>query len=100
MLLKSCQGDLYCFPGQPFIKTQEGPTAIQNLLEFLAATNPVPPLSWNEEIVKACQDHVNDTGPKGICGHKGSDGLTTVKDRLKRYGNIIGGTTECIDYGS
>jgi uncharacterized protein YkwD len=39
-------------------------------------------------LAKACKEHVEDTGPKGLLSHEGSNG-STVKDRIQKYGKII-----------
>ena len=48
-------------------------------------------------MANACQDHVKDTGPKGITGHDGTDG-SKVDDRLKKYGTPISTFGENLSY--
>jgi uncharacterized protein YkwD len=56
------------------------------------------PLFPAEGLFRAAKDHVNDTGPKGITGHTGSDG-SSMGQRIDRYGRWGGGAGENISYG-
>ena len=38
---------------------------------------------------KATKDHVKDIGPKGLIQHDSSDSKSNVKDRLRKYGNVV-----------
>lgn len=40
-------------------------------------------------MAKASQDHASDIGPKGLIQHDSSDGKTGVKERLRKYGNVV-----------
>jgi len=70
-----------------------------DLIEFLRIQKPLPAFEWDKNITNASLDHVLDTGPKGLCGHEGSD-KSLAKQRLSRYGIVAGGNGETIDYGS
>lgn len=37
----------------------------------------------------ASQDHARDIGPKGLIQHDSSDHKTGVKERLRKYGNVV-----------
>ena len=65
--------------------TDEGASAVRELIDFLNNQPPLKPLEWNTELARACKDHVEDVGPKGIAGHDGSDG-SVLRDRTSRYG--------------
>ena len=55
--------------------TQESPAAYREVIEYLKSAKPITkPLAWSQELANACRDHCNDTGPKGITGHDGTDG--------------------------
>jgi len=46
-------------------------------------------LRWCDEIAQASKDHTQDIGPKGLIQHDSSDGKTGVKERLRKYGNVV-----------
>jgi len=79
--------------------TNEGPNAIKELIDFLKAQKPMAAFTWNEEISMSAQDHASDIGPKGICGHDGSDG-SDMTGRIERYGEWESTIGENIDFGS
>ena len=54
--------------------TNEGAKAIQELIDFLNAQKPLPVMDWQQGLMPASRDHVQDTGPTGIIGHNGSNG--------------------------
>ena len=53
------------------IATEEGPAAVQELIDFLRNQEPLPALEWQAELMLACRDHVLDTGGAGTTGHTG-----------------------------
>jgi len=66
------------------MRTSEGVEAVQEYEDFLKAAEPVPQMKWSDNLMKACRDHVKDTGPSGATGHTGLDG-STMSDRIGRY---------------
>ena len=80
------------------IQTKEGPKAVQEAIDFLKAAKPLLPLGWKNGLKNATKDHTEDTGPKGITGHDGSDRSKSI-DRIKRYGKMGFGGGENISYG-
>lgn len=58
----------------------------------------MPELTYNKELELACNDHVNDTGPKGVTGHVGTDG-SSLEDRIERYAEWMGSIGENISFG-
>jgi uncharacterized protein YkwD len=97
--LKLFKGDTIWRPGEEAgLQTQEGPGAYRELISFLESQKPIEPLSWNEDLSKAAQDHADDIGPKGITGHSGSDGSDSTA-RMKRYGEWQMTAAENIDFG-
>lgn len=80
--------------------THEGAAAVQEAISVLSET---PPITLFEKVPPgmslAALDHVNDTGPKGLTGHDGSDG-SKLSDRLDRYGSPKVTWGENIDYGN
>jgi hypothetical protein len=79
--------------------TNEGPQGIYEAIESLLNATPVPALEWRSGMAKACQDHVEDTGPQGLTGHTGTDGSSPY-DRMNRYGSWGLSAAENISYGS
>ena len=37
----------------------------------------------------SAKDHADDIGPKGLIQHDSSNGRTGVKERLRKYGNVV-----------
>ena len=87
-MLSRFDGDLLKQPGKTTLRTKEGPSAVNEAIEYLGRTESARQLRWSGELCKAARDHVVDTGPKGLVQHESSDG-TSVKERLKRYGKIV-----------
>jgi hypothetical protein len=80
--------------------THEGTSAVKEAIDVLSKT---PPIKLFEKMppgmALAALDHVNDTGPKGLTGHDGSDGCK-LSNRLDRYGAPKITWGENIDYGN
>ena len=53
-------------PGQCDIMTNEGKVPIEELIAFLRVQPPLCPLKWSPLAQKACKDHAEDIGPKGL----------------------------------
>ncbi|KAM3127860.1 hypothetical protein pb186bvf_020050 [Paramecium bursaria] len=93
------KGDVIYFPGKKAgLRTNEGTKVFKECIEFLKKQKPLPPLQRNPLLDKAAQDHVNDTGPKGVVGHTGAD-KSTMSDRIERYVEWSGNIGENISYG-
>lgn len=88
-MIKQFDGMLLKREGKVTLRTKEGAEAVQEAIEFLKKCEPMQPLKWNESVSKAAKDHTLDIGPKGLIQHDSSDGKTGVKERLKRYGNVV-----------
>jgi len=97
--LKYFRGDIIYKPGCFPLRTYEGKACYEDAIEFLQRQKPVNELIDNEKLHKACQDHVNDIGPSGICSHDGSDG-SNPSDRIERYCEWDLACCENIDFGS
>ena len=78
-----------------------------NVEESLMLENPEffmlgPPylekLQFDSKMQLGSVDHVMDHGPKGLVGHKGSDG-SALSERLESYGELPGLSGEAIAYG-
>ena len=100
--LKEClnhfRDKIYHQPGEDPIQTYEGKDAIEEAIRFLKNQKPVKELEYSKKISKACKDHVNDIGPKGLTTHEGSDGKN-ISDRIEKYCEWDGAAAESIDFG-
>ena len=93
------QGDVIYEPGTNYgLLTNEGPAAVQELIDFLMVQEPVDELEWQHNLMYASRDHVMDTGPSGLTGHYGTDG-SSPSDRMARYVTLEGMSGENIAYG-
>ena len=71
------------------LRTKEGAAAVNDAIAFLEKQSSIPPLKWSDQVAKAADDHGKDIGPKGLIQHDSSDGKTGVKERLRKYGNVV-----------
>ncbi|MEI8340369.1 MAG: CAP domain-containing protein [Verrucomicrobiota bacterium] len=78
--------------------SQKSKAAIQETITFLEKSKPLPPLTLCPSLVLSAQAHVDDTGSRGITGHKGSD-RSDPHRRMSRYGKVVGYGGENISYG-
>jgi uncharacterized protein YkwD len=77
---------LYIIPGETIYRaTREGRKSIQECIADMSRRRAMRPLAVSEGLSRAARDHVEDTGPKGISAHRGSDG-SDPSGRAKRYG--------------
>lgn len=85
-------------PGKENIITEEGSAAVNEAVEFLESTDPVPPLAVSKGITLAAKSHVNDQGSTGLVSHRGTDNSSPL-DRMLRFGKVNGAWGENIGYG-
>ncbi len=81
-----------------FLQTQEGTSAIDEAIQALRQTPPVPTLKFSRGLTLAARDHVRDQGNRGVTGHNGRDGSTPFQ-RMERYGKWEKIAGENIAYG-
>lgn len=98
-MLENFDGMLLKREGKVTLRTNEGRVAVEEAIKFLENQQPLEPLRWNELVYNACQDHLQDIGPKGLTQHESSDGTTNVKERLDKYGNVVGWCGENLSFG-
>lgn len=71
--LKRFNGDVYTTAdGCSAIRTEEGPKAFIEAIEFLRVQKPLPILKWNDDLTRAAKDHCNDLGATGQMSSIGS----------------------------
>ena len=97
-MLPRFDGTLLERPGRPYLRTEEGASAVREAIAALKSRKPMPPLRWSKGLAAAAADHVRDQGPGGHMEHRGTDGSNPAK-RAERYGRWITGMAENIAYG-
>jgi uncharacterized protein YkwD len=97
--LQFFKGNSYLEPGMSCtLSTNEGPDAVKSCIAALIQHQPCQRMTLMDGLSEAARDHCNDTGPRGITGHSGSDG-STMGGRMERYGEWQSGIAENISYG-
>ena len=76
----------------------EGDAVFKEAILFLKSLPSLSPLSWDENLCRSAQEHVNDIGPKGLLLYQSSDG-TEPEDRIAKFGNYSESLGENIDFG-
>jgi uncharacterized protein YkwD len=95
---KYYDGNRLTMPGRKkAIVTFDGVAAVDEAINFLRATKPLPPLEIVKGMCLAAKDHANDLAVKGLTGHRGSDG-SSPNARVDRYGRWEGAIGETIVY--
>ena len=97
-LLPHFKDKIFSIPGEDPIQTFEGITAVEEAIDFLKTQKPVKELTLNEDLTKACKDHLEDIGPKGMTSHEGING-TNIGDRIEKYCEWDGSCAENMDFG-
>ena len=97
-LLSHFKDKVFTVPEEEPIQTFEGIKAVEEAIEFIKKQKPVPELTLNDDITKACKDHIEDIGPKGMTTHEGSE-RSNISDRLEKYCEWDGSIAENMDFG-
>jgi uncharacterized protein YkwD len=79
------------------VMTREGPSAVDEAIDFLERQAPLPPLGRGQMLAMAAQDLAEMQGPEGGVGHVSPDGASPGQ-RVKRHGGDIY-VGESISYG-
>jgi len=54
-------GNMYTRPNDPvLLQTNEGPAAVQDLIDYLKTAVPIDALEWDEGMMKAAKDHITN----------------------------------------
>ncbi len=77
-------------------RTQEGPAAVKECIEYMHNQSPRPPLKPSKELTQAARDHAESQVVTDQLGHTGVDGSTPF-ERIQNYG-IFMATAENIFY--
>jgi len=92
-------GKYIYFAGRTQVVTQEGVSAVNEAIEFLKSTAPVPFLRVSKGLSAGAKAHAKDQGPKGLVSHVGSD-KSTPDERMNRFGTWGKAYGENIEYGN
>lgn len=85
-MIKNFKGIYYKLPGTHInIITNEGDVAVKDAIDFLKNQKPSPVLESKNGLNRACADHVEDIGQRGIASHEGKDG-SRMCNRIDKYG--------------
>ena len=84
--------------GMQRIDGEEAATAAEDATLFLERRKPLPPFRVSKGFCLTARDLLNDHGPKGLTGHRGSDG-SSFFDRILRHGQWEGKAGENLVYG-
>jgi uncharacterized protein YkwD len=90
---------IYRRPGNIDLVTSEGVRAIDECIRVLKSVSSRNRLKPSRGLSRAADDHVRDTGPRGITGHVGTRG-STLSNRVSRYGDWGAYIGEAISYGN
>lgn len=93
------EGRLFIYPGQVPVKTQEGISPLNECLQVLKRTSPLPILEPSSGLSKASAELVADQQKHGGIGHIARNGSTPQK-RIEKYGEWDICSSEDITYGS
>lgn len=92
-------GNLYTYPGQVTIKSQEGIRPLDECIKVLKKTAPVTILKPAEGLTRAAAELMEDQQIHGGIGHISRKGANSQK-RIEKYGEWDICSAEDITYGS
>jgi hypothetical protein len=81
-----------------WLMRRDNPEAISEAVNFLKGMKPRPPLAVSKGLSLAAAALVKDHGPKGLTGHRGSDGRDALY-RMNSYGIWDEKAAENLYYG-
>ena len=80
------------------VTTKEGWPAVEEAIEVLRSTLPLPALNVSEGLVLAARDHARDQAKQQHASHMGSDGSSFI-ERISRYLQNVDSAGESITVG-
>ena len=98
-LRSAYSGKLYTYPGQDPVKSQEGILPLEECIQVLKKTAPMPVMKPTEGLAKAADELVADQQKYGGIGHISRKGVNPQK-RIEKYGTWDICSAEDITYGS
>ena len=104
--LKYVEDYLKTFDGKYFkndegirLASFEGKTPVEEVIEVLKTTNPLPEFNASNGLIRAAADHSQDLVRNNKTGHYGTNG-SLPDDRTSLYGTALNGVNENITYGA
>lgn len=85
-------------PNEDPLRTQEGPAAHDEAIEFLKTLSSLSELKLDNRLSLACNDHVLDIGKTGAISHEGSN-KETISQRVEVYAEWDFVLCQNIDFG-
>lgn len=98
-LRASFEGKVYTYPGRTPVNTKEGVSPLNECIQILKETDPIPILYPAEGLAQAAFLLADDQQKHGGIGHISKNG-SAPQNRIKRYGNWDICSGEDITYGS
>ncbi|TAE20725.1 MAG: hypothetical protein EAZ92_17725 [Candidatus Kapaibacterium sp.] len=96
---KYYKGKTFAAPSQKSLTTKEGVKALDEAILALKMSRPMEALTTSQALSKAARDHVDNTGPRGLLGHVGTD-KSNPNDRAARYGSGVVNENICYNRSS
>lgn len=78
--------------------THEGSKAVEEAIAFLQKVSPVRKLTWNDDLSRVCEQHVEECGPKGTYSHKLKDGSQPTDRAVKSLGSKVASAAESLKF--
>ena len=92
-------GKLFTYPGQVTVRTQEGISPLNECIQVLKKTAPLPIMKPAEGLTRATEELLKDQQKHGGIGHIARNGSNPQK-RIEKYGEWDICSAEDITYGS
>src|SRR5947209_478663 len=92
------KGNIFQLPGRAGLTTQEGASALEDAIRVMRQTKSLNPFTLSRGMSLGANLLVKDEGPKGLTGHKGTDG-SFCEQRIERFGAWQGSVGENLSYG-
>ena len=92
------RGNILTLPGEPLTRSHEGVAALEEAIQALRHTRPLPPLTLSGGLGLAATELAREQARTGAFGHRGTDGSSPFA-RMSRHGRWHTHAGEVIDYG-
>ena len=92
------RGNILTLPGERLTRTREGVAALEEAVQTLRRTRPLPPLTLSDGLGRAAAELTREQTQTGAFGHRGTDGSSPFA-RMSRHGRWHTHAGEAINYG-